>query len=246
MAGHSKWKNIQHRKGAQDAKRGKIFTKLIKEISVAVKTGGPDASSNPRLRSALQNARSNNVPKDNIERAIKKAEGNDGPQVQELTYEGFGPDGVAIFVECLSDNPTRTISNVRSYFNKFGGNVGKDGCLQYVFERKGVFNLERGELDEEEFSLEMIDAGASDVEFDEDLVTIYTAMEDFGQVSKKLEELDVDVKESGLRRIPTDHKDIDLKTFETVQKLINKLEEDEDVQDVYHNIEFKEEFAGLL
>ena len=180
MAGHSKWANIRHRKGAQDAKRGKIFTKLIKEITVAVKNGGPDAETNPRLRLALQNARGQNMPKDNIERAINKASGADGTQYEDVTFEGYGPDGIAVFVECATDNNTRTVGNVRSYFRKYGGNLGKDGCLEFVFDRKGIFSLDQGELDEDDFTMEMIDGGAEDVEFDDGLITVTTAMEDFG------------------------------------------------------------------
>ena len=238
MAGHSKWANIRHRKGAQDAKRGKIFTKLIKEISVAVKGGGADAESNPRLRLALQNARGQNMPKDTIERAIKKASGAGGENYVETTFEGYGPDGVAIFVECATDNNTRTVSNVRSYFNKYNGSLGKDGCLQFVFERKGVFLLKSENLNEDDFTLEMIDAGAEDVEFNDGEVNILSAMEDFGNIQKKLHDLDVEPTEAGLQRIPLTMKEASEKSFSTFMKLIDALEEDDDVQKVYHNLEF--------
>ena len=184
MAGHSKWSDIRHRKGAQDAKRGKIFSKIIKEITVAVKTGGPDIESNPRLRAAIQNGKSQNMPKDNIDRAIKKASGEGANDLIETTFEGYGPDGVAVFVECATDNNTRTVSNVRSYFNKYNGSLGKDGCLEFIFNRKGVFTLESEGLDEDDFSLEVIDAGAEDVEFEDGLCTIFTEMGDFGSVQK--------------------------------------------------------------
>ncbi len=244
MAGHSKWKNIQHRKGAQDAKRGKAFTKIIKEISVAVKTGGgDDPDANPRLRAAIASAKGINMPKDNIDRAIKKAAGNDSENYSEISYEGYGPGGVAIYIECATDNPIRTVSNVRSYFNKHGGSLGKDGCLQFVFVRKGIFELNEKGLEEDDFTMAMIDAGAEDVEFDDSLVTITTAMEDFGNVQRKLSEMNIDVIESGLQRIPVDTKEVDVKTFESVMKLIDKLEDDDDVQKVYHNIEYREEFA---
>lgn len=246
MAGHSKWKNIQHRKGAQDAKRGKIFTKLIKEITVAVKTAGSDVDSNPRLRLAIQNARGQNMPKDNIERAIKKASGAGGENFIETTFEGYGPDGVAIFVECATDNNTRTVSAVRSYFNKNGGNLGKDGCLQFIFERKGIFTINSEGLDEEDFSLEMIEVGAQDVEFEEELVTVTTAMEDFGSVQKKLTELEIDPQEAGLQRVPTTTKDIQVDNFKNFLKLIDALEDDDDVQKVYHNLELTEELIGLM
>ena len=150
MAGHSKFANIKHRKGAQDLKRGKIFTKLQKEITVAVKTGGGgDPTMNPRLRLALANARGANMPKDNIDRAIKKAEGGSGENIVEVTFEGYGPDGTAIYVECATDNNTRTVSNIRSYFNKYGGSLGKDGCLEFIFSRKGIFLLQSEGLEEE-------------------------------------------------------------------------------------------------
>jgi len=244
MAGHSKWANIRHRKGAQDARRGKIFTKLIKEITVAVKSGGPDADTNPRLRLALQNARGQNMPKDNIERAIKKASGEDGTEYVETTFEGYGPDGIAVFVECATDNNTRTVGNVRSYFKKFGGNLGKDGCLEFVFDRKGIFSLDQGELNEDDFTMEMIDGGAEEVEFEDETVTVTTAMEDFGSLQKKLQEIDIEPKEAGLQRIPLTMKDIDHDTFETFSKLIDALEDDDDVQKVYHNVEFNEEFMS--
>ena len=246
MAGHSKWKNIQHRKGAQDAKRGKIFTKIIKEITVAVKQGGADPDSNPRLRLAMQNARGSNMPKDNVDRAIKKASGAGGESYSEVTFEGHGTGGVALFVECMTDNNTRTVSNVRSYFNKCDGNLGKDGCLQYIFSRKGVFCLPDDGLDEEEFTLEMIDAGAEDVEFEGGRVIITTAMEDFGHVQKKFQQLDIEPEQANLERIPLETKIPEEKTFLKNIKLINKLEDDDDVQKVYHNIQITEELMNLL
>ncbi len=244
MAGHSKWANIRHRKGAQDAKRGKIFTKLIKEITVAVKNGSDDPETNPRLRLAIQNARGQNMPKDNIERAIKKASGADGTSYEDVTFEGYGPDGIAVFVECATDNNTRTVGNVRSYFRKYGGNLGKDGCLEFVFDRKGIFTLEKGDLEEDDFTMEMIDGGAEDVEFEEDLITVTTAMEDFGSLQKKLQDLNLEAKEAGLERIPTTMKEIDSGTWESFQKLIDALEDDDDVQKVYHNVEFNEDIMG--
>lgn len=246
MAGHSKWANIRHRKGAQDAKRGKIFTKLIKEITVAVKSGSPDPEMNPRLRLAIQNARGQNMPKDNIERAIKKASGADGTNYEEVTFEGYGPDGIAVFVECSTDNNTRTVGNVRSYFKKYGGNLGKDGCLEFVFDRKGIFTIdnENGELNEDDFTMEMIDGGAEDVEFEDDVITVTTAMEDFGTLQKKLDDLKLEPKEAGLQRIPTTMKEINKDTWETFEKLIDVLEDDDDVQKVYHNVEFNEELMG--
>ncbi|MEI8347817.1 MAG: YebC/PmpR family DNA-binding transcriptional regulator, partial [Pseudomonadota bacterium] len=180
MSGHSKWHNIQHKKGLADAKRGKMFSKAIKEISVAVRKSGPDVDNNPRLRLALDNARGVNMPKDTIERAIKKAAGVGGENYVEETFEAYGPSGEAYFVESLTDNKTRTVGNVRAYLNKHGGNLGKDGCLQFVFERKGIFTialekLKEKQLDEDNFTLELIDAGAEDVESADGFMTISTA-----------------------------------------------------------------------
>ncbi len=244
MAGHSKWANIRHRKGAQDAKRGKIFTKLIKEITVAVKSGGPEMETNPRLRLAIQNARGQNMPKDNIDRAIKKASGEDGASYTDVTFEGYGPDGIAVFVECATDNNTRTVANVRSFFKKHGGNLGKDGCLEFVFDRKGIFTIDQNELDEDEFTMEMIDGGAEDVEFEEGLINVTTAMEDFGNLQKKLGDLNIEPREAGLQRLPTTMKEIDGGTWEVFSKLIDSLEDDDDVQRVYHNVEFNEELMA--
>lgn len=243
MAGHSKFSNIKHRKGAQDAKRGKIFSKIIKEITVAVKEGGPDPDSNPRLRLAIQNGKGQNMPKDNIERAIKKASGGGGENYVEVNFEGYGVDGVAIYVQCMTDNNTRTVANVRSYFNKHGGSLGKDGCLQFIFDQKGIFTVASEGLDEDDFTMSMIDAGAEDVEFEDEWVTVTTAMEDFGAVQKSLSDLNIEPKEAGLERIPTTLKDASKKTFESIMKLVDVLEDDDDVQKVYHNLEFKEEFV---
>lgn len=244
MAGHSKWANIRHRKGAQDAKRAKVFSKIQKEISVAVKASGPDVDSNPRLRLAIQNARGANMPKDIIERAIKKASGAGGENYVETTFEGYGPDGVAVFVECATDNNTRTVSNVRSYFNRYSGSLGKDGCLQFIFEQKGIFTIKSEGLDEDDFTMEMIDGGAEDVEFDEEIVTVTSAKEDFGNVSKKLAEIEVEAIEAGLQRIPTTTKEMEKENFPSFIKLLDALEDDDDVQKVYHNLEYDESYSN--
>ena len=241
MAGHSKFENIKHGKGAQDKKRGRVFTKLIKEITVAVKQGGPDIESNPRLRLAVQNAKGANMPKDNVERAIKKASGEGGENYVENTFEGYGVDGIAFFIECASDNNTRTVANIRSYFNKNGGSLGKDGCLEFIFNRKGVFILKSEGLNEDEFTMDMIDAGAEDVEFDEEFVNVICEVEDFGNISKKLAELHVEPIEAGLQRISTTFKQINSGNMAAFTKLLDALEDDDDVQKVYHNVENIEE-----
>ncbi len=248
MAGHSKWANIKHRKGAQDAKRGKIFTKLIKEITVASKVGGPDVDTNPRLRLAIQNAKGKNMPKDTIERAVKKGQGGDSADYQELTYEGYGPNGVAVYVECQTDNQNRTVSNVRSAFSKSGGSLGKNGSLEFLFDRKGVFTIEIQEgTDLEDLELNLIDGGAEDVsDVEEGLMTITCVMEDFGNMQQKLDELKIEPKSAELERIPNITKELDDEDFVKAMKLIDKLEDDDDVQKVFHNIEAKESQFDLI
>lgn len=248
MAGHSKWANIRHRKGAQDAKRGKVFTKIIKEISVAVKGSGPDVDTNPRLRLALLNARGQNMPKDTIERAVKKASGEGGESYSEGTFEGYGPDGSAVFIEIATDNNTRTVSAVRAAFNKYNGSLGKDGCLQFIFNRKGIFIIEKSlvEMEDDDFMMEMIDGGAEDVDFDDcEFIEVITAMEDFGSVTSKLGELNIEAKEAGLERVPTTSKEIDPSHIPTFLKLIDVLEDNDDVQKVYHNVEIAEPDLGV-
>ena len=183
MAGHSKWANIKHRKGAQDAKRGKIFTKIIKEISVAVKEGGEDDNSNPRLRTAIQNAKGVNMPKENIERAIKKAAGNDAANYSELTYEGYAPYGIAIFIECTTDNINRTVADVRAIFNKYDGELGKNGALEFLFERKGVFVIDRNSIniDLEDMEMELIDFGLETFDVNVDIAHIICDFDKFVQ-----------------------------------------------------------------
>ena len=247
MAGHSKWANIKHRKSAQDAKRGKIFTKLIKEISVAAKEGGGDVETNPRLRLAIQNAKGANMPKDNIERAIKKAIGADADDYQETTYEGYAPHGVAVFVECLTDNLNRTVSSVRASFNKYGGSLGVNGSVDYMCDRKGSFRILLPEnYDEDELTLELIDGGAEDVEFEEESANITSSMEDFGSVNSKLEELGLEVENAELQRIPTTTVTLGDDEFQSVMKLIEALEDNDDVQKVYHNMDITDEQVALL
>ncbi|UII31997.1 YebC/PmpR family DNA-binding transcriptional regulator [Fulvivirga ulvae] len=240
MSGHSKWSTIKRKKGALDARRGKVFTKLIKEISVAVKEGGADPEANPRLRLAIQNAKGQNMPKENIERAIKKSDG-DGADYEELTYEGYAPFGVAVFVECTTDNLNRTVASVRSLFSKYGGSLGVNGSVDYMFERKGIFLIkQREDMDKDEFTLELIDGGAEDVSFNEDYIEVTSAMEDFGNMQEKLDELELEVETAELQRIPTTTVSLDNEQFEGVIKLIDALDDDDDVQKVYHNLEASE------
>ena len=247
MAGHSKWANIKHRKGAQDAKRGKIFTRIIKEITVAVKESGPDPESNPRLRLAISNGKGNNMPKDTIDRAIKKAAGDDAANYFEVTFEGYAPNGVAVFVECMTDNNNRTVSDVRATYTKHGGSLGTNGSLEFIFSRKGVFVIApNDQLDEDEFTLELIDAGAEDVETNEGYFHITCDMKDFGSIQKKLEELGVEAETAELQRIPTTYAELDNDAFVKVMKMIDALEDVDDVQKVFHNMEINDEQMSLL
>jgi YebC/PmpR family DNA-binding regulatory protein len=248
MSGHSKWSTIKRKKGAIDAKRGKIFTKLIKEITIAVKEGGgSEPEANPRLRLAVQNAKGANMPKDNIERAIKKAAGADADSYEEVTYEGYAQHGVAVFVECMTDNLNRTVAAVRSLFNKYGGNLGTNGSLEFIFDHKGIFTFELPEMkDQDELMLEIIDAGAEDVEIEDGYVTVTTAMEDFGSVNKKIEELEIETETAELQRIPKTLVSLDDDAFTKVMKFIDALEDNDDVQKVYHNIDVKESQFELV
>jgi YebC/PmpR family DNA-binding regulatory protein len=246
MSGHSKWSTIKRKKGAADAKRGKIFTKIIKEIMIAAKEGGGDPELNPRLRLAVQNAKGANMPKDNIERAIKKATGTDADSYTESTFEGYGPSGIAVFVECLTDNNNRTVSSVRAAFNRSGGSLGTNGSLSFLFDRKGIFTIKNEDINMEELELELIDAGAEDFDVDEDTVTITCSREDFGSVNKKLNELGIEPEEAGLKRIPNDTKKVDVESARKLIRFVETLEDDDDVQNVYHNMAMTDEIAAAL
>jgi YebC/PmpR family DNA-binding regulatory protein len=241
MSGHSKWSNIKRRKGAQDAKRGKIFTRLIKEIHVAVRAGGEDPDANPRLRLAIQSGKSVNMPKDNIDRAIKKAAGIDAEDYQETTYEGYAAHGIPVMVECTTDNIKRTVQNVRAIFNKFNGSLGTNGSVEYLFERKGIFTVILPEpFDQEAFTLEMIDAGAEDIDFHDNLAIITTAMEDFGNMQNTLDAMNMEIDNGELQYIPSAYQQLDDAGVVDVLKLLDAMEDDDDVKTVYHNLEIQE------
>jgi YebC/PmpR family DNA-binding regulatory protein len=246
MSGHSKWSTIKRKKGAIDAKRGKIFTKIIKEIIIAAKDGGSDPETNARLRLAVQNAKGANMPKDNIERAIKKATGADAESFNETSFEGYGPSGIAIFIEALTDNNNRTVAAVRSAFNKHGGSLGTNGSLSFLFDRKGIFSIRNEGLSLEDVELEMIDAGAENFEVEGDMLTITCAKEDFGSINRKLNELGIEPLEAGLKRIPNDTKKIELESAKKILRLVDTLEDDDDIQFVYHNLEMTDELAEEL
>lgn len=250
MSGHSKWSTIKRKKGALDAKRGKIFTRIIKEINIAIKEGGSsDPDANPRLRLAIANAKGANMPKDNISRAIKKAEDKGGENYEEVSYEGYGPAGIALFVEATTDNLKRTVSNVRAIFSKYDGSLGTNGSLEFIFDRKGVFTVPLTVLDQwemDEFEMELIDGGAEEVEKDEELITIYTSFEDFGNMQKKLEELEVEAESQELQRIPKSTQQISTSDGQRILTLIEKFEEDDDVTNVFHNMEITDELMQFM
>ena len=214
----------------------KIFTKFGKEISVAVKSGGPDPDTNPRLRVVIQNAKQANMPKDNIENAIKKASAKDAADLEEVNYEGYGPHGVAIWVETTTDNNTRTVANVRSYFNKLGGQLGTTGSLEFIFERKGVFTIPLEGADKDELELTLIEQGADDIQEQDDDLVVYTSFEDFIPMQRALEEQNVNVSSAELRRIPNSTVALSDEQAEDVIKLIERIEDDDDVQSVFHNM----------
>ena len=245
MSGHSKWSTIKRKKGAIDAKKGKIFSRVVKEISIAVKESGPDPEANPRLRLAIQNAKGANMPKDNVERAINKAD-KEGADLQEVTFEGYAPNGVAVFIECLTDNNQRTVSLVRSVFNKRGGNMGTNGSLSFIFDRKGVFTVKKNDLDPDEFQLEIIDAGIEDCEVEDEVFIITTALEDFGSMQKKLDEMGVEIENAELQRIPNNTKELPATEAKKVLKMIEDFEELDDVQNVYHNLELTSEVMAAI
>jgi YebC/PmpR family DNA-binding regulatory protein len=243
MSGHNKWSTIKRKKGALDAKRSKIFSKIIKDITIAVKEGGADPDGNPRLRLAIANAKGASMPKDTIQRAISKGSDKDSAALLETTYEGKGPHGIAIFVEATTDNAQRTVSNVRAYFSKHGGELGKNGSLSYLFDRKGIFVVPLGNLNQEEFEMEVIDAGAEDISFEEGNFTITTAMEDFGNMMKKLEQLNVEPEHAELQRVPRSTETLELEAARKVLKLVDVIEEDDDVTNVFHNLNVTEEMV---
>ena len=229
-------------------KMAKTFSKIGKDIALAVKAGGPDPDSNPALRRCIQNAKGANMPKDNVERAIKKASGADAENYEEVTYEGYGQGGVAFFVECTTNNTTRTVANVRAIFNKFEGNLGKNGELAFIFDRKGIFTIEKTKItiDWDEFEMEMIDGGAEEIDQDEEEVMITTAFEDFGALSHKLDEMGIEAKSAELQRIPNMTKEVNEEQFKANMKMLERFEEDDDVQNVYHNMEMTDDLLSKI
>lgn len=218
----------------------KAFTKYGKEISMAVKAGGPDPTLNARLRVIIQNAKGANMPKDRIEGAIKRASDKSEKDFEEVVYEGYGPKGVGIVVECATDNPNRTVANIRSYFSRGGGELGKTGSLDFMFERKGLFTINAEGQNIEDLELELIDFGLEDIEQDENEIIITTGFSDFGQMQKALEERSINIINSELQRLPTSYTEVSAEEREAIEKLLDKIEEDEDVQNVYNNMKPEE------
>ncbi|MDH3648825.1 MAG: YebC/PmpR family DNA-binding transcriptional regulator [Saprospiraceae bacterium] len=249
MSGHNKWSKIKRKKGAQDAKRSKAFSRIIKEISVAVRDGNSgDPDFNPRLRLALTNAKGVNMPKDNIDRAIKKAMDSSGEALLQPTYEGYAPGGVAIFVECTTDNLNRTVSSVRAIFNKRGGSLATSGSVDFLFDRKGIFILDLQGQDLDHLELELIDGGAEEIDMDEEAneLNVTVAFEDFGMMQKKLEDLAIEPKSASIERLPTTTTTLSVHDAKQVLALVDLLEEDDDVQNVFHNLEMTDELEAAM
>ncbi|MGX4763638.1 YebC/PmpR family DNA-binding transcriptional regulator [Holzapfeliella sp. JNUCC 72] len=235
MSGHSKWHNIQGRKNAQDAKRGKIFQKLSKEIYMAARNGDTDPVNNPALRLVMDKARAANMPKDNIQRAIKKAQGGDGESYDEVTYEGYGPGGVAVFVETLTDNKNRTATSVRLNFSRNGGTLGEPGSVAYMFDRKGYIVIDRSttDVEEDDLLLEIMDAGAEDLQTSDDAFEIYTGAKEFTDVRDALEAAGYELANSELTMIPQNKMAVPEEKQEQFERMIDALEDNDDVQNVY-------------
>jgi len=247
MAGHSKWANIRHRKAAQDAKRGKIFTKLIREIVVAAKEGGGEPENNPRLRAAIDKALSNNMTRDTVNRAIARGAGGEGDEGMEtVIYEGYGPGGTAVMVECLTDNRNRTVSGVRHAFSKAGGNLGTDGSVNYLFDKRGVISYAPG-LDEDDVMEVALESGADDIETaDDGAIDVFTAPSDFGVVKDALDAAGFEADNAEVSLVPSTKAELDADTAPKLLRLIDALEDLDDVQEVYHNGDISDEVAASL
>jgi YebC/PmpR family DNA-binding regulatory protein len=239
-----KWNNIKLKKGILDKQKSASFTKVLRDISIAVKRGGADPDTNFALKIALQKAKEVLLPRDNIDKAIKKASGEGMEEYFDVNYECYGVDGVAIFVEAATNNPTRTIGNVRAALNRWHGTLGKEGCLQFVFERKAIFTIAQGKHTADDLMMELIDAGVEDVEAEDGFLTIKAPVDSYGDIQKKLDELQIKIEESGFERLPLTSKIVESKeSYDKVLKLVDVLENDEDVRKVYHNMEYNESFS---
>lgn len=236
MSGHSKWNNIKRKKEKTDAQKAKIFTKVGRELAVAAKEGGADPTSNFKLRDAIAKAKANNVPNDNIERIIKKALGGDDSEYEEITYEGYGPSGVAVIVETLTDNRNRTAGNIRHYFSKYGGNLGSTGCVSFMFKEKGIIVIDSEEIDESALEEDVIESGALDMAKDDDCFVVYTEKDDYEKVYNYLKDKKYKFISSEIGMVPDNYVTLSQEDSDKVSILLDILDEDEDVQNVWHNL----------
>lgn len=247
MSGHSKWSTIKHKKAAKDAKRGKIFTKLIKEITVAARMGGGDINANPRLRTAVLTARGSSMPSDNIERAIKKGTGElEGVTYEEIQYEGYGPGGVAIIAQVLTDNKNRTVSEIRRMFSKHGGNMGETGCVGWMFDKKGILTVDKTQIDEDRLMDIALDAGAEDVRDEGEVFEVIAPPEDFEKVKERLDQEKIAIASAQVSLVPKNTVDVDAKNVEQVLKLSEELEDHDDVQNVAANFHIPDELMDKV
>jgi YebC/PmpR family DNA-binding regulatory protein len=247
MSGHSKWSSIKHKKAAEDAKRGKIFSKLIKEITVAARMGGGDPDANPRLRAAIQTAKNENMPKDNIERAIKKGTGElEGVNYEESIYEGYGPGGAAVLIESLTDNKNRAVADIRHIFNKIGGSLGENGCVAWMFKKKGYVAIEKKDVDEEILMETTLEAGAEDIREDDSNFEVITAPEDFEPVKEAIDKSAIPYIVAEITMLPQSTTNLVGKEAEQMVKLMEALEDCDDVQRVYTNADIPEEIVNNL
>jgi YebC/PmpR family DNA-binding regulatory protein len=248
VSGHSKWSTIKRKKGALDAKRGQIFTRLIKEITVAARMGGGDPDANPRLRAAIASAKAENMPKDNIDRAIKKGTGElEGAVYEEITYEGYGPGGVAVLVDCMTDNKNRTVADIRHYFSKSGGNLGESGCVAWMFDKKGTILVDKETIEEDELLDKALEAGAEDVAEEDNVFQVVTAPDDFESVREALEADGVKFIEATISMVPQNTIDVsEEKTAKQILKLLESLEDHDDVQNVYANFDIPDDIMEAV
>ncbi len=243
MSGHSKWANIKHRKGAEDLKRGRIFTRLTKEIIVAARMGGGDPNANPRLRAAIQNAKSNNLPKDKVERSIKKGTGElEGVNYEETSYEGYGPGGAAVLVESMTDNKNRTVSDIRNIFSKHGGKLGENGCVDWMFDKKGWIAVKKSDVDEETLMTVVLDAGAEDIrEEDKENYEVIMPPDAFEGVKGALDEAEIPYENAEVTMLPQSYINLSGKEAEQMYRLMDALDDNDDVQKVYTNADIPED-----
>lgn len=242
MAGHNKWSSIKHKKGAADKKRGQMFTKLIKEITVAARMGGGDPDANPRLRHAINQAKSNNMPKDNLERAIKKGTGElEGVDYEEILYEGYGPGGVAVLVECLTDNRNRTVAEVRHIFSKAGGNLGTDGCVAWMFDKKGLISVSKEDADEDTLMEVALDAGAEDIKEEGDSFDVIMDPNDFDAVKDAVDDAEIKYSVAEITMLPQNTTAVDVGEAEKIIKFMDALDDSDDIQKFYTNADIPDE-----